>query len=159
MRMRPTFALAALLTAASAATAAEPVARVAVPTCPGRGYVPYSYPAIGSCPCGDDGCFDPGRYYACDDAYRKSFWRRWRRAHLCGGSMLNGVPCRCVVPPGRPVSGPLREPKPEREVVPVPAAAPPSQAPASEDAGRTTPGENVSGGAGLAPPAPGDVNF
>ena len=98
------FLAAAVISAASAASAAEPVMRVQVATCPGRGYVPYSYPAVGSCPCEDGGCFHPGRYYSCDDRYEKSFWRRWARAHFCGGSMLDGVPCRCVSPPGRSVS-------------------------------------------------------
>jgi hypothetical protein len=94
----------AIVVSASAAAASEPAGQMLVPTCPGRGYVAYSYPAFGSCPCEEDRCFHPGRYYSCSDAYEKSFWRRWRRAHFHGGSMLDDVPCHCIDPSGRPVA-------------------------------------------------------
>ena len=129
-----------LLAAASVASAAEPVAKARVATYPGRGYVPYTYPAVGSCPCGEDGCFHPGRYYACDDGYEKSFWRRWARAHFCGGSMLEGVPCRCVSPPGRTVLVPARSSQPAVTPALEPDSEPgaPSE-PAETDSEKTAP--------------------
>ncbi|MGC1272237.1 MAG: hypothetical protein WBC44_00915 [Planctomycetaceae bacterium] len=118
------------------AALATSIARPADPapgTCPGRGYLPYGYPSFDSCPCGADGCYHPRRYYACggdaDPDYKQAFWRRWLRAHFCGGSMLEGVPCHCIYPPGRAVlvTGP-----------PVPALALPPQsaetAPERDDA-------------------------
>ena len=85
------------------ASAAEPAGRALASTCPGKVYVTYAFPAFGSCPCGEGGCFHPRPYYACrgdgDPAYKKAFWRRWLRAHFRGGSMLDGVPCHCVFPP------------------------------------------------------------
>jgi hypothetical protein len=159
MRTRSAVAVAVLLSTASAASAAEPVSRVAVPTCPGRGYVLYSYPAIGRCPCDHDGCFQPGRYYSCDDAYEKAFWRRWRRAHFHGGSMLDGVPCRCLVPPGRFVSLPLLTAEPKPEAAPAPGGARPAPPSEPDDDARESSGERSAGGTGLAPPARRDVNF
>lgn len=94
---------------ASVAHAAD---QAVVSICPGRGYLPYDYPTFNSCPCGTDGCFHPRPYYACcgegDPDYKQAFWRRWLRAHFCGGSMLEGVPRHCVSPPSRavPMSGP-----------------------------------------------------
>jgi hypothetical protein len=131
--MRATFT-AVLLCAASAAAASDDGVRVVVHTCPGRGYLPYAYPAFGGCPCGEDGCFPSGRYYACDDGYEKSFWRRWRRAHFGGGSMLDGIPCRCITPPGRAVSVPLAAAKPE-PVAPSGAGGIESGLPVPETAG------------------------
>lgn len=110
------------------ASAAEPAGRALAWTCPGQGYVPYAYPAFGSCPCGEDGCFHPRPYYACcgdsDPAYKQSFWRRWRRAHFRGGSMLDGVPCHCVFPPGRAVM---------MTAAPTPAVVPPQPAEAAQE--------------------------
>lgn len=84
--------------------ATEP-GRISVTSRPGTNYVGYSYPAFGSCPCMNDRCLLPGRYYAhCgegDATYKKAFWKRWLRAHFCGGSMLDGVPCECSNPPPR----------------------------------------------------------
>ncbi len=69
----------------------------------GRGYVPYSYPAFDSCPCAQDGCFHPGRYYCGGKAYRKQWFRKWVKTHLGRGSMLDGYPCECISPTaGRP---------------------------------------------------------
>ena len=71
--------------------------------CLGRGYVPYSYPAIDSCPCARNCCFHPGRYYCGGKAYRKQWFRKWLRAHLGSGSMLDEYPCQCTFPTaGRP---------------------------------------------------------
>ncbi len=115
----------ALLLTATAVGAAEP-GRISLSTCPGQGYVGYSYPAIGSCPCRDDRCFHPGRYYACgddaDSTYKKSFWKRWCRAHFCGGSMLNGVPCQCISPPSLPVAASAAFAGPSLQIPPVPEA-------------------------------------
>lgn len=99
-----------LFLTATGATAAEP-GRIAFSTCPGQGYIAYSYPAIGSCPCGDDRCFHPGHYYACcgdgDPSYKKAFWKRWLKAHFCGRSMLDGVACQCLNPPSTSVAAPI----------------------------------------------------
>ena len=155
------FAAAAFVASAdaTAADAAEPAGRVAVPTCPGRGYVPYAHPAFGGCPCGEDGCFHPRPYYACcgdaDPEYKKAFRRRWLRAHFRGGSMLDGVPCRCVDPPGRTFTAPAatapaavapalpteesvgeddtREAADQEKAAPAPAGGPSPPAPGAAD--------------------------
>lgn len=103
--MRPNLIVVILFCAATA-SAGDRVA----PVCPVNGYIPYNYPAMGSCPCGEDGCFRPIRYYACDNGYEKSFWRRWLRAHFRGGSMLEGAPCQCISPPGRVYRSPMASP-------------------------------------------------
>ena len=131
----------AFAVATGVVSASEPSGRAMLPTCPGRGFLPYSYPAFGSCPCGEDGCFPPVRYYgACgdaDSAYKKSFWRRWRQAHFGGGSMLDGVPCHCIYPPGRSLALPLTpqppasEPANLREAEPIPAAESAEEPPTS----------------------------
>lgn len=125
-----------LLVTVTATGASEP-ARITVSACPGEGYIAYSLPAIGSCPCGDDRCFHPGRYYTCrgdgDPAYKKAFWRRWFRAHFRHGSMLEGVPCECVAPPSRPIAATFTP------VPAVPVAPPAPQAPAEAPSQGETP--------------------
>ena len=66
--------------------------------CLGRGYISYSLPAIDSCPCANDCCFHPGRYFCGGKKYRKQWYRKWFRAHLGRGSMLDDYPCECVYP-------------------------------------------------------------
>ena len=74
-----------------------------VQPCLGRGYVPYSYPAIDSCHCARTGCFHPARYYCGGKQYRKQWFHKWVKAHLGRGSMLDSYPCHCVYPTaGRP---------------------------------------------------------
>jgi hypothetical protein len=69
----------------------------------GAGYVPYPYPGFDTCPCDEDGCYHPGWYYCGGSAYRQTWCRRWVRAHLGHGSMLEAYPCHCVLPTfGRP---------------------------------------------------------
>jgi len=110
--MRQLLVLAFLIAPTSLA-AAEPV-RISLTPCPGQGYIAYRYPAVGSCPCADESCFHPSRYYACcgdaDQAYRKQFWKRWLKAHFCGASLLDGVPCRCVSPSVIAVAAPMATP-------------------------------------------------
>lgn len=74
---------------------AEPVYR-----CLGNGYVPYSYPGIGTCPCGppEAGCFHPWNYYHGGKSYKRSWLGKWLKAHLGHGSMLEGYPCHCTQP-------------------------------------------------------------
>lgn len=66
--------------------------------CIGNGYVPYSYPAFGTCPCGDNCCYDPSRYYCGGKSYRKQWFRKWLRTQVGRGSMLSDVPCSCRFP-------------------------------------------------------------
>ena len=90
-----------------------------VQPCLGRGYVPYSYPAIDSCHCARSGCFHPARYYFGAKEYRKQWFHKWVKVHLGRGSMLDTYPCHCVYPTsGRPylrsvlVSGAYRDAMP-----------------------------------------------
>ena len=64
----------------------------------GAGYVPYRYPGFDTCPCDEKGCYHPGWYYCGGTAYRQAWCRRWVRAHLGHGSMLDASPCHCVLP-------------------------------------------------------------
>lgn len=66
--------------------------------CLGDGYIPYGYPAFETCPCGNDGCFHPWRYYAGGKCYRRNWFHTWLRAHLGLGSMLEDYPCPCIFP-------------------------------------------------------------
>lgn len=69
----------------------------------GRGYIAYSYPAVDSCPCVAIGCYHPGRYFHGGKTYRRHWRKRWLRAHLGLGSMLDEIPCDCILPTfGRP---------------------------------------------------------
>ena len=54
----------------------------------GRGYVPYSYPALATCPCGSNTCYNAGRYYCGGKPYKRQWFKTWLRAHLGKGSML-----------------------------------------------------------------------
>ena len=83
-------------------------------SCLGRGYVPYSYPAFNSCPCAHDYCFHPGQYYCGGKQYRKQRYRKWLRAHLGRGSMLDDTECECRFPTtGRPYYRVVARKKPE----------------------------------------------
>ena len=73
-------------------------AHEAIRPCIGAGYIPYSYPAIGSCPCGDDLCFNPHRYYCCGKQYKKAWFRKWSGSHLGKRSMLDDYWCPCIYP-------------------------------------------------------------
>ena len=64
----------------------------------GRGYVGYELPAVDSCPCCNDRCFNPCRYYFGGKPYIRSWRRRWLSAHLGHGSMLDAYPCQCLSP-------------------------------------------------------------
>ena len=66
--------------------------------CIGRGYRSYSYPAFGSCACGADCCFHPGRYYCGGKPYKRQWFKTWLRAHFGKGSMLDRDPCECRFP-------------------------------------------------------------
>lgn len=92
--------------------------------CLGNGYVPYTYPAIGTCPCAEDCCFPAAPYYACGacgEAYRKRWFKKWLRAHFGHGSMLDGYPCHCIAPTaGRPYVA--AQPTAEPHVTPPPPA-------------------------------------
>lgn len=66
--------------------------------CLGTGYLPYSYPAFGSCPCALDQCFPPAPYYRGGKAYSTNWLRKWARAHLGRGSMLEAYACPCIYP-------------------------------------------------------------
>lgn len=111
---------------------AEPVNAIAVPAaqktyqvtrpCIGAGYVPYSYPAVGSCPCGDDACFDPHRYYCCGKQYKRAWFHKWVGSHVGKRSMLDDYPCACIYPTAVPRPY-LREVKPVVDHFP---SAPPS---------------------------------
>ena len=73
--------------------------------CLGSGYVPYTYSAIDSCPCGSDGCFHPHKYYFGGKSYRMRWLHRWLRAKCphSSHSMLEDYPCECIFPKyGRP---------------------------------------------------------
>jgi len=70
----------------------------AIRPCIGAGYLPYSYPAIGSCPCGDDLCFNPHRYYCCGKEYKKAWFHKWVGSHLGKRSMLDDYWCPCLYP-------------------------------------------------------------
>lgn len=72
--------------------------RTAFVPCVGRGYVPYSYPAVDSCPCAANGCFHPWRYYCGGRTYKGNWFRTWVGAHLGKGSMLDQYPCECQFP-------------------------------------------------------------
>ena len=66
--------------------------------CFGAGYLPYAYPGFDTCPCGNDGCFHPNKYFCGGKAYRRQWLRKWVRSHLGRGSMLEGYPCPCIFP-------------------------------------------------------------
>ena len=79
------------------------VSHEAVRPCIQSGYVPYSYPAVGSCRCGDDGCFHPHRYYCCNsDTYKKGWLRKWIGTQLGKRSMLDDYSCECICPTSVP---------------------------------------------------------
>lgn len=103
---------------------AAPLQRVyqATRPCIGAGYVPYAYPAVGSCPCGDDACFDPHRYYCCGKQYKRAWFHKWVGSHLGKRSMLDDYPCACIYPTAVPRPY-LREVKPVVDQFP---SAPPS---------------------------------
>lgn len=99
----------------------QTVQRTAYVPCVGRGYVPYSYPAIGSCPCGSDCCYHPWRYYCGGKSYERQWFRTWLRAHLGKGSMLDQYPCHCRFPAaGRNYISSQRVPPNEKPVSPAP---------------------------------------
>ncbi len=94
----------------------------AIRPCIGAGYLAYSYPAVGSCPCGDDLCFDPHRYYCCGKQYKKAWLHKWLGSHLGKRSMLDDYCCPCLYP--RAVPRPyLRRVKLANE--PLPLESPP----------------------------------
>ena len=97
--------------------------------CLGRGYVAYSYPAFGSCPCSSENCFHPGRYYCGGKPYRKQWFRKWLRAHVGRGSMLDDHACECRFPTaGRAYQRPVPTTPRESAVPPRPVPkAPPAQ--------------------------------
>ena len=64
----------------------------------GRGYVGYELPAVDSCPCSNDRCFHPCRYYFGGKPYVRSWCRRWLGAHFGHGSMLDAYPSQCLSP-------------------------------------------------------------
>ncbi|GAB5441369.1 MAG: hypothetical protein Fues2KO_17180 [Fuerstiella sp.] len=75
------------------------VSHEAIRPCIQSGYVSYEYPAVGSCHCGDDGCFHPHRYYCCSsDAYKKGWMRKWIGTQLGKRSMLDDYLCECICP-------------------------------------------------------------
>ncbi len=87
--------------------AAEPAATTSLsdsPTCPPatcyRGYTPR---AVNSCPCRNANCFDASRYYCGGKQYKKSWLRRWVRAHWGKASMLDAYACECLYPPAAPI--------------------------------------------------------
>ena len=84
-------------TAASASVSDSPIRPPA--TCY-RGYTPR---AVNSCPCRNANCFDAGRYYCDTKHYKKSWLRRWVRAHWGKASMLDAYPCECLHPPALPI--------------------------------------------------------
>ena len=89
--------------------------------CLGRGYVAYSYPAFGSCPCSGENCFHPGRYYCGGKPYRKQWFRKWLPAHLGHGSMLDDYACQCRFPTaGRAYRRPVPSAPTESAVPPLP---------------------------------------
>ncbi len=81
----------------SSATSSQSAYEVIQP-CLGRGYVPYSYPAIGSCHCANNICFHPAKYYCGGKEYHKRWFHKWVKVHLGHGSMLENYPCHCVYP-------------------------------------------------------------
>ncbi len=102
--------------------------------CIGLGYLPYSYPAVGSCPCGDDLCFHPHRYYCCGKEYKKAWFHKWVGAHCGKRSMLDDYCCPCLYP--RAVPRPylravnLVSKPPVSEPAPRPGDPQPTEAPA-----------------------------
>lgn len=105
--------------------------------CIGAGYIAYSYPAVGSCPCGDDLCFNPHRYYCCGKEYKKAWFHKWAGSHLGKRSMLDDYCCPCLYPrvAPRPYLRTVKfvsEP-PVLEPDPLPAAPEPADAPAPSD--------------------------
>lgn len=82
----------------SAGRSAKSAQRTEYAPCIGRGYVPYAYPAVDSCQCGSDCCFNAGRYYCGGKPYRRQWFKTWLRAHLGKGSMLDQYPCECQFP-------------------------------------------------------------
>lgn len=92
--------------------------------CIGAGYIPYSYPAVGSCPCIDDFCFSPHRCYCCGMQYKRAWCRKWIGSHLGHRSMLDDYHCACIFP--------TAVPRPYlRELGPI-EAQPPSVPPADD---------------------------
>lgn len=81
-----------------AGTAAAPMRRTPFVPCLGRGYVPYSYPALDSCPCGSNACYQPWRYYCGGKTYKRQWFRTWLKAHFGKGSMLDTYPCEYRFP-------------------------------------------------------------
>ncbi len=91
----------------------------------GQGYVGYQLPAVDSCPCSNDRCFHPCRYYFGGNAYNKSWRRRWLSAQLGHGSMLDAYGGQCLSPGlTRPYWRPLstQEMNPEPTPTPVDVA-------------------------------------
>lgn len=80
------------------APAGSPPRQVLPQPCFGAGYLPYAYPGFETCPCGHDGCFHPAPYYCGGKPYGRQWLRKWIRAHLGCGSMLDGYPCPCIFP-------------------------------------------------------------
>ena len=93
--------------------------------CLGAGYVPYAYPAFGSCPCDTDRCFLPAQYYCGGKPYRRQWFGKWVRAHLGNGSMLEDFPCECIYPTSGRLhllaSDPAAEEVHEAPPIPLPA--------------------------------------
>lgn len=96
----------------------------------GRGYVGYELPAVDSCPCSNDRCFPPCRYYFGGKPYVRSWYGRWLGAHFGHGSMLDAYSGWCLSPGlTRPY---WRTVSPE-ELNSGPTPAPPEAVPASEE--------------------------
>lgn len=74
----------------------------AIRPCIGVGYQPYTYPAVGTCPCGDSPCFHPQRYYCGGKTYKKSWMKKWIGTQFGKRSMLDDYCCDCLVPTAVP---------------------------------------------------------
>jgi hypothetical protein len=87
-------------TAQSLSASEQPTVYTVIRPAIQSGYVPYSYPAVGTCRCGDDQCFHPHRYYCCNSAaaYRKCWFRKWVGTQFGKRSMLDDYPCDCINP-------------------------------------------------------------
>lgn len=117
-------------------TSSSPVEYESIQPLLGRGYISYSYPTIDSCRCASNGCFHPSRYYCGGKQYRKNWFRKWVKAHLGHGSMLDDYPCHCVIPTtGRSHRLNVRTSESSSDMVipPVPSEAEPALAPSATD--------------------------
>lgn len=126
MRLAAILSIAVTVAVCGRATADGPAGetqRTAFTPCIGRGYVPYSYPAVGSCPCGASCCFHPWRYYCGGKSYKRQWFRTWFGAHFGKGSMLDQYPCECLFPTvGRAYISSQPVPRKAGVVPPAPSA-------------------------------------